>query len=41
MMEGKAQLSGQKLAEIYDSFTEGFETIDLRQARAVLDQWRG
>jgi predicted ATPase/class 3 adenylate cyclase len=41
MMEGKAQLSGQKLAEIYNSFTEGFETIDLRQARAVLDQWRG
>lgn len=41
MREGKAQQSGQKLAEIYDSFTEGFETIDLRQARAVLDQWRG
>jgi predicted ATPase/class 3 adenylate cyclase len=41
MQEGKAQRSGQKLAEIYDSFTEGFETVDLRQARAVLDAWRG
>jgi predicted ATPase/class 3 adenylate cyclase len=41
MLEGEAQQSGQELAEIYDSFTEGFETADLREARIVLDQWRG
>jgi predicted ATPase/class 3 adenylate cyclase len=41
MQAGKAEQSCQKLAEIYDSFTEGFETVDLRQARAVLDHWRG
>jgi adenylate cyclase len=29
------------LAEIYEGFTEGFETADLRAARAVLDEWRG
>ena len=31
--------SGQVLAEIYDSFTEGFDTIDLRAAKAVLEEW--
>jgi predicted ATPase/class 3 adenylate cyclase len=41
MLEGKAEQSGRALAEIYDSFTEGFDTVDLREARAVLDQWRG
>jgi predicted ATPase/class 3 adenylate cyclase len=41
MGEGKAEESGRILAEIYEGFTEGFETADLRQARAVLDAWRG
>jgi predicted ATPase len=41
MFEGNAQESGQALAEIYASFTEGFETADLREARAVLDEWQG
>jgi tetratricopeptide (TPR) repeat protein len=40
MAEGKAPESGRQLAEIYDSFTEGFETADLHEARAVLDAWR-
>ena len=26
------------LAEIYDEFTEGFDTADLKDARALLDQ---
>jgi hypothetical protein len=26
-----------ELAKIYGSFTEGFETVDSREARAVLD----
>jgi predicted ATPase len=41
MLEGKAEESGRALSEIYDSFTEGFETADLREARIVLDEWRG
>jgi tetratricopeptide (TPR) repeat protein len=40
MLEGKGEESGRVLAEIYDSFTEGFETADLREAKAVLDAWR-
>jgi predicted ATPase/class 3 adenylate cyclase len=41
MLEGKAEQSGRVLAEIYDSFTEGFETADLLAAREVLDAWQG
>jgi predicted ATPase/class 3 adenylate cyclase len=41
MQAGSAQESCQALADIYDGFTEGFETVDLREARAVLDEWRG
>lgn len=40
IMEGKAEQSGHLLAEIYDSFTEGFDTFDLQAAKAVLDEWR-
>jgi tetratricopeptide (TPR) repeat protein len=40
MQDGQAQESGRVLAELYDSFTEGFETADLREAKAVLDRWR-
>ena len=29
------------LAEIYDWFTEGFDTVDLREAKALLQQWAG
>ena len=40
MADGKAEQTGRILAEIYDSFTEGFNTADLRAARAVLDELR-
>jgi predicted ATPase/class 3 adenylate cyclase len=40
MLSGKAAESGTLLAELYESFTEGFETADLKEARAVLDDWR-
>jgi adenylate cyclase len=40
MMIGKAEESGRQLEEIYESFTEGFDTLDLREAKAVLDEWR-
>jgi predicted ATPase/class 3 adenylate cyclase len=33
---GKGEESGRILAEIYESFTEGFETADLREAKALL-----
>ena len=34
--QGKAQEAHQMLAEIYDWFTEGFNTGDLKEARALL-----
>ncbi len=40
LQEGNADESGRILAEIYDSFTEGLETADLKEARIVLDQWQ-
>jgi hypothetical protein len=39
MLAGEAQESCQTLADIYASFAEGFETIDLQNAKAVLDEW--
>jgi predicted ATPase len=41
MLSGGAPESCQTLADIYASFTEGFETIDLQNAKAVLDEWQG
>jgi tetratricopeptide (TPR) repeat protein len=41
MLAGRAEESGRALAEIYASFTEGFDTADLREARAVLEAWHG
>jgi len=41
MLTGGAGESARTLAEIYNSFTEGFETADLRNAKAVLDEWQG
>lgn len=35
---GKATDARQMLSEVYNWFTEGFETVDLRKARAMLDQ---
>lgn len=36
--QGKKEQARKLLAEIYDWFTEGFETPDLKKARALLDQ---
>ena len=35
--QGKQHEAHQMLAEIYDWFTEGFDTKDLQEARALLD----
>ena len=34
----KQQEARGLLAQIYDSFTEGFDTVDLREAKALLDE---
>ena len=36
--QGKQAEAHTLLAEVYDWFTEGFDTADLRDARALLDQ---
>jgi predicted ATPase len=35
--QGKRTAAGQRLAEVYGWFSEGFDTADLREARALLD----
>jgi predicted ATPase len=39
--QGKQEEARQLLAEVYDWFTEGFETADLREAKALRDQLQG
>jgi len=36
--QGKRAEARQMLAEIYGWFTEGFDTADLQEARALLDE---
>jgi predicted ATPase len=36
--QGKQKQAQVLLAEIYDRFTEGFDTVDLREAKALLDK---
>jgi len=36
--QGKGAAARALLAEVYDWFTEGFDTADLREARALLDE---
>ena len=36
--QGKRQQARDLLAPIYDWFTEGFDTLDLKQAKALLDE---
>jgi predicted ATPase len=36
--QGKKQKARQMLADIYDWFTEGFETKDLQEAKALLQE---
>jgi len=38
LLEGDPVKSGQQLGELYGSFTEGFSTADLVEARALLDE---
>ncbi len=37
--QGKTEQARQLLAEVYAWFTEGFDTADLQEARALLEQW--
>ena len=36
--QGKAQQARELLAPVYGWFTEGFDTLDLKEARALLDE---
>ena len=36
--QGKVQQARELLAPVYDSFTEGFDTRDLKEAKALLDE---
>jgi predicted ATPase len=36
---GGSEEARRTLGEVYDSFTEGLETSDLRQARDLLEEW--
>ncbi len=36
--QGKKEEARQMLAEIYDWFTEGFDTADLQEAKALLKE---
>jgi predicted ATPase len=36
--QGKRQLAHDLLAPVYDWFTEGFDTLDLKEAKALLEQ---
>jgi len=38
--QGKKAEARQMLAEIYGWFTEGFDTADLKDAKALLDELR-
>jgi predicted ATPase len=37
--QSKRDEARQLLAEIYGWFTEGFDTADLQEAQALLDEW--
>jgi hypothetical protein len=37
-LQGKRQQAHDLLAPVYGWFTEGFDTLDLKQAKALLDQ---
>jgi predicted ATPase/class 3 adenylate cyclase len=37
--QGKTEQARQLLAEVYAWFTEGFDTADLKEAKALLEQW--
>lgn len=39
--QGKQEAAQRLLAEVYDWFSEGFDTADVRQAKALLEEWDG
>jgi predicted ATPase len=39
--QGRGDEGGKMLAEIYNWFTEGFDTADLKDAKALLEQLSG
>ena len=39
--QGKQTEARQQLAEVYDWFTEGFDTADLQEASSLLEAWTG
>jgi predicted ATPase len=39
--QGKKEEARQRLAKIYDWFTEGFDTVDLQEAKALLEELSG
>ena len=39
--QGRRNQARAMLAEIYDWFTEGFDTADLKEAKALLDELNG
>jgi predicted ATPase/class 3 adenylate cyclase len=41
LLEGDTGKADQQLRQCYDAFTEGFETADLLEARALLDEMAG
>ena len=36
--QGKQEEARQLLTEVYNWFTEGFDTVDLKEARALLEE---
>jgi predicted ATPase len=39
--QGKAQQARELLVPVYGWFTEGFDTLDLKEAKALLDELHG
>jgi predicted ATPase len=39
--KGKSKQARELLAPVHDWFTEGFDTLDLEQAKALLDELAG
>jgi predicted ATPase len=37
--QGKTEHARQLLTAVYEWFTEGFDTADLQEAKALLEQW--
>ena len=37
--QGRSGEAQELLAPVYDWFTEGFETADLKEAKALLEEW--